>query len=29
MVQRMDAFTHSPENLSEAPFEVIQVELKG
>jgi len=29
MVQHMDAFTHAPENLSDAPFEVIQVELKG
>jgi quercetin dioxygenase-like cupin family protein len=27
-VQHMDAFTHLPESLSNAPFEVIQVELK-
>ncbi|HXY06596.1 MAG TPA: hypothetical protein VEI52_01985 [Terriglobales bacterium] len=28
-VLHMDAFTHLPESTSEAPFEVIQVELKS
>ena len=28
-VMHMDAFTHEPESLSNTPFEIIQVELKG